>query len=89
MPRLGSRVRVSFPAPSFFVETQLTASLFFSSSVRLMAGCQSGYVAACKAAYAGSIPAPAFVEILSFLREGFCDKTRRVRFYFVIVCVNT
>ncbi len=26
-----------------------------------MAGCQSGYVAACKAAYAGSIPASAFL----------------------------
>jgi len=33
----------------------------------LQAGCQSGYVAACKAAYAGSIPAPASIH--SIYRE--------------------
>ena len=37
--------------------------------MRASAGCQSGYVAACKAAYAGSIPAPASRNVVGIIRS--------------------
>ena len=56
MPRLGSRVRVSFPAPSTF-RSMAPARRRRRPTAR--AEWQSGHAAACKAVYAGSIPTSA------------------------------
>ncbi len=59
---LGSPVRIWFPAPIFSCAKAPVAKpgfLPFAVRFSLMAGWQSGYAAACKAVYAGSIPASA------------------------------
>jgi hypothetical protein len=64
LPRSGSRVRVSFPAPDECGLGQPGRargrhSLGIYAEDANLAGWQSGYAAACKAVYAGSIPTPA------------------------------
>ncbi len=73
MPRLRSRVRVSFPAPGL-TRTPACRGLFLvrqlqvpTAGRRSPAWWQSGYAAACKAAYAGSIPTQA--SIFRFICE--------------------
>ena len=60
----------------------VASSSLVSRFVFYAAGWQSGYVAACKAAYAGSIPASAFKISLSYFKRGILrqDEAREILF---------
>ena len=70
MPRLGSRVRVSFPAPKFF--NQKAAQFqrgFLVLPSHTLAEWQNGHAAACKAVYAGSIPTSASISTSKAIQQ--------------------
>ena len=56
-------------ASSSLVSRSIIAIFYYIKIAKFMAGWQSGYAAACKAVYAGSIPASAFNFYLQIMPE--------------------
>jgi hypothetical protein len=71
LPRLGSRVRISFPAPEFGNPGYSGVFIFWKSEFSIivtLAEWQSGYAAVCKTVYLGSIPGSASKFFIQYIR---------------------